>query len=93
MDVRPNIPFHAKVRVRSLHPNTQEIDGRLGYVAGITEEPQDNGRFGYAILIYDFARVWCCDEDELEPLSELDYGSIRCAEEQAKRLAQKRVSQ
>ena len=39
MDTKPAISFHSKVRVRSVTPATREIDGRLGYVAGIRIEP------------------------------------------------------
>ena len=60
------IPFHAKVLVRSKRAITQEIDGLLGYVAGITEHPDEQGKFGYGVFIYDFERVWCCEENELE---------------------------
>jgi hypothetical protein len=89
MDTKPTIPFHAKVRVRSVNPATCEIDGHLGYVAGITETPLEDGHFGYGVFIYDFARVWCCAEVELEPTGELDEQSVQNAEEQRQRLSAK----
>jgi hypothetical protein len=85
----PAIPFHAKVRIRSASPGTREIDGRLGYVAGITEGPLDDGRFGYGVFIYDLSRVWCCAEAELEPTGEIDEQSVRNTELQRARLAEK----
>jgi hypothetical protein len=85
MDTKPAISFHAKVRVRSANPATREIDGRLGYVAGITERPMDDGHFGYGVFIYEFSRVWCCAEAELEPTGERDEQSVRNAEEQRTR--------
>jgi hypothetical protein len=87
----PSVPFHARVRVRSKSPQTRDIDNRLGYVAGITDELQGNGQFGYGIFIYDLARVWCCDESELEPTGEFDHEAIARAEGQKKRLAQERL--
>lgn len=91
MDTQPKISFHAKVYVRSIDPANHEIDGRLGYVAGITEHPLDDGHFGYGIFIYELSRVWCCTEAELEPTGELDEQRVRTAEEQRKRLAAKNV--
>ncbi len=87
MAAKPVFPFHAKVCVRSKRPVTREIDGQLGYVAGITEQQDENGRFGYAIFVYGLKCVWCCDEDELEPTGELDHESAKRAEEQTRRLA------
>jgi hypothetical protein len=89
MDTKPTISFHAKVRVRSINPTTREIDGRLGYVCGITERPLVDGHFGYGVYIYDFARAWCCAEAELEPTGEQDEQSVRNTEEQRKRLLAK----
>jgi hypothetical protein len=89
MDAKPTISFHAKVRVRSANPATREIDGQLGYVAGITEMPLDDGHFGYGVFIYEFGRVWSCAEAELEPTGERDEESVRNAEEQRKRLSAK----
>jgi hypothetical protein len=86
MDTKPVFPFHTIVRVRSKRPAILEIDGRLGYVAGITETPDDKGHFGYGIRIYDLGRVWCCDEDELESTGELDLDAVKLAEVQARRL-------
>jgi Immunity protein 31 len=80
MDAIPTFPFYLKVRVRSPDPRKKEIDGRLGYIAGITESPNDDGHFGYGIFIYDLARVWCCDERELESTGEMDIISARNAE-------------
>ena len=85
----PAIPFHAKVRVRSASPKTREINGRLGYIAGITERPLDDGCFGYGVFIYDLSRVWSCTEAELEPTGEVDEQSVRNAELQRQRLAAK----
>jgi hypothetical protein len=93
MDAKPALPFHMKVRVRSKRPVTKEIDGRLGCVAGITEQPDEYGNFGYGILVYDLERVWCCDEDELKPTGELDNNSVERAEAQARRLALKAFGQ
>lgn len=88
MTAKPSLPFHLKVRVRSKGPATREIDGRLGYVAGITETPDDDGRFGYGIFIYDLARVWMCSEGECESVGEFDSEAVKRSEEQARRLAQ-----
>jgi hypothetical protein len=88
MDDKPSIWFHAKVRVRSNRPATCEIDGRLGYVAGITERPEEDGHFGYGVFIYDLGRVWCCTETELEPTGATDEQAVRSSEEQRKRLAE-----
>jgi hypothetical protein len=85
----PGIPFHAKVRVRSQSPRSREIDGCLGYVAGISDDPLDDGRFGYGVFIYDLSRVWCCAEAELEPTGEVDEQAVRNAELQNQRLAAK----
>jgi hypothetical protein len=85
----PAIPFHAKVRIRSASPTTRDIDGRLGYVAGITEYPVDDGCFGYGIFIYDLSRVYSCAEAELEPTGEIDEQAARNAEVQRQRLAAK----
>ena len=89
MDAKPRFPFHSKVYVRSKRPNTKEIHGRLGCVAGITEQPDENGYFGYGILVYDFGQVWCCEEGELESTGVVDFESVKRNEEQTKRLAQK----
>ena len=51
----PNIPFHSKVRIRSASHETREIDGRLGYVAGITARSLDDGRFGYGYGVFIYA--------------------------------------
>ena len=88
MTAKPSLPFHLKVRVRSKELATREIDGRFGYVAGITETPDDDGRFEYGIFIYDLARVWMCSEDECESVGEFDSETVKRSEEQAKRLAQ-----
>ncbi len=88
MTARPNLPFHLKVRVRSNRPTTQAIDGRLGYVAGITETTDDKGRFQYGIFIYDLARVWMCSENECESTGELDAEAVRRSEDQRRRLSQ-----
>ncbi len=85
----PAIPFHAKVRVRSASPGTRKIDGRLGYVAGITERPLKEGQFGYGVFVYDLERVWCCAEAELEPTGEVDEEAVRNSELQRQRLAAK----
>jgi hypothetical protein len=85
MAVEPAIPFHMKVHVHTSDPAKREIDGRLGYVAGVTEHPCDDGRFGYG----DLSIVWCCAESELEPTGELDQEQVRIAEEQQARLAAK----
>lgn len=91
MDAKPALPFHTKVRIRSKRPVTQEIDGQIGYVGGITEQRDENGHFEYGIFVYELKRVWCCKEYELESTGELDYDSVKRAEEQATRLAQKRL--
>jgi hypothetical protein len=83
----PAIAFHAKVRVRSASAGTLEIDGRLGYVAGVTERPLDDGGFGYGVFIYDLSRVWCCTGAELEPTGEVDEQAARNSELQRQRLA------
>src|SRR4051812_23982871 len=85
----PAIPFHAKVRVRSASPGTREIEGRLGRIAGKTEQPNEDGRYGYGVFIYDLARVWCCNEAELEVTGEFDEDAIRISEQQRLRLAAK----
>ena len=93
MATTPAFPFHTKVFVRSKRPVTQDIDGRLGYVAGITEQPDDNGHFEYGIFLYDLKRVWCCKEAELESTFEVDHESVHRSEEQASRLARKGFGQ
>jgi len=85
----PTVPLHAKVRIRSATPATREIDGRLGYVAGITEHRIDDGRFGYGIFIYDLSRVWMCAEAELEPMGAVNEQAARNSEVQRQRLAAK----
>jgi hypothetical protein len=84
---RPKLPFHLKLRVHSKRPATREIDGRLGYVSGITDAPGEDGRFEYGILIYDFGRGWVCSEDECESIGELDVEAVKRSEEQGRRLA------
>lgn len=88
----PAVPFHAKVRVRSASQETREIDGRLGYVAGITERPCDDGSFGYGVFIYESSRVWCCSEAELEPTGEVDEQAVRNSELQHQRLSANHAS-
>ncbi|MFO0960185.1 MAG: Imm31 family immunity protein [Isosphaeraceae bacterium] len=88
MPAKPTFPFHTKVFVRSKRPVTRHLDGRLGYVAGITEQPDGNGHFTYGIFLYDIRRLWCCKEDELESTGEVDLQAVQCSEEQARRLAQ-----
>jgi hypothetical protein len=83
----PAIPLHVKVRIRSASDVTRLIDGRLGYVAGITAGPLDDGRFGYGVFLYDFSRVWCCSEGELEPTGDVDDQAVRNSERQRQRLA------
>lgn len=93
MDERPALSFHLKVRVRSKRPVTKEIDGRLGCICGITERPDEHGKFGYGIFVYDLERVWCCDEDELELTGEVDHQAVERADAQARRLALKGFTQ
>lgn len=85
----PTFSFHTQVLVRSKRPATRDIDGLLGYVAGISERPDESGHFEYAIFLYDLKRAWCCEEAELESTGEVDDESVRRSEEQARRLASK----
>jgi len=85
----PSIPFHAKVRVQTADPAKAKINGRLGRIAGRTEQPNDDGRYGYGVFIYDLARVWCCNEAELEVTGEFDEDAVRISEQQRLRLAAK----
>jgi len=89
VDARPSIPFHAKVRIRSINPGTSKINGLLGYVAGISESPESDGHYGYGVFVYELKRVWCCAEAELEPTGELDEQSVKNAKLQNERLALK----
>jgi hypothetical protein len=47
-------------------PLTRGINGRLDYVAGVSERPDADGRYTYAVYLYDLSRFWCCAEAELE---------------------------
>jgi hypothetical protein len=85
----PFIPFHAKVRVKTADPAKAPINGRLGRIAGMTERPNDDGRFGYGVFVYDLAEVRCCNEAELDVTGELDEDALRMSEEHRVRLAAK----
>lgn len=73
----PAIPLFAQVRVRSVSAETREINDRLGYVIGVSNRPQDDGRFGYGVFVYDLSKVWRCTESELDPTGELDKEAMR----------------
>ncbi|HEX4796663.1 MAG TPA: hypothetical protein VH370_22920 [Humisphaera sp.] len=85
----PSIQFHAMVRVRTADPAKAKINGRLGRIAGKTEQRNDDGRYGYGVFIYDLAGVWCCNDAELEVTGEFDEDAIRISEQQRLRLAAK----
>ena len=87
MHAKPGLSFHVKVRVISQDPRKREIDGLLGYVAGITETPDDDGTFGYGIFIYNLGIVWYCLEHECEPTGDIGLEAVRSSEEHRKRLA------
>jgi hypothetical protein len=62
--------FYEKVIVASADPSKAEITGRLGAVLGRVCD--DNGRWSYAIGLYDGGACWFCWEDELRPTGEFD---------------------
>ncbi len=86
-----SIPFHARVRIRTADPEKVTINGRLGYIAGKTEEPTDDGRYGYGVFVYDLARVWSCRETELEVTGKFDEHAMKVSEQHRLRLAAKNM--
>jgi hypothetical protein len=83
----PFIPIHAKVRVQTADPAKAPINGRRGRIAGKTERPNEDGRYAYGVFIYDLARVWCCEEAELQVTGEFDEDAVRISEQQRLQLA------
>ena len=70
MSAEPRFGFYEKVLVASADPAMTEIDGRLGAVLG--RACGDDGRWSYAVSVYESGVCWSCREDELRPTGETD---------------------
>jgi hypothetical protein len=70
MAAGPRYDFYEKVLVDSRDSNTAGINGRLGAVLG--RACGEDGRWSYAIWIYDKGVCWSCCEDDLRSTGEFD---------------------
>jgi hypothetical protein len=62
--------WYEKVMVNSGDPAKNSINGKLGAVLGKAQS--DDGRWSYAVSIYDSGIVWSCCDDELISTGEFD---------------------
>ena len=62
--------FYEQVRVTTSDSAKRAIDGKLGAVLGKAQG--EDGRWSYAVFVYDERVVWSCMEDELTPTGEFD---------------------
>jgi hypothetical protein len=66
----PRFDFYEKVVVTSVDSTKAEIDGQLGAVLG--RACGDDGRWSYAVSMYQSGICWSCWENELQSTGEFD---------------------
>lgn len=62
--------FYEKVRIETDGPFEVTMNGRLGAVLGRAQG--DDGRWSYAVWIYELGETWCFHERDLIPTGEHD---------------------
>lgn len=68
--VENRFQFYEVVRVSESYSRFKDLIGLEGTILGMAESKE--GRWGYAVLLYELGETWDIAEDDLEPTGRMD---------------------